>query len=220
MKKAFAGRCRRDAAGRRHADRADDQINGAGATFPNPIYSKWFSEYNKLHPNVADQLSVDRIRRRHPADHEGDGLLRRQRRPDDRRAAQGRARADPALPDGARRRRAGLQHRRREHRAEVHRPGAGGHLSRQDHEVERRGDREAEPGRQAAGDRHHGRASLGRLRHDLHLGRLPVEDVAGIQEQGRREDVGQLADGRRRQGERGRVRPRDRRRRAPSATSS
>jgi phosphate transport system substrate-binding protein len=28
------------------------QINGAGATFPYPIYSKWFSEYNKLHPKV------------------------------------------------------------------------------------------------------------------------------------------------------------------------
>jgi phosphate transport system substrate-binding protein len=28
------------------------QINGAGATFPNPIYSKWFSEYNKLRPNI------------------------------------------------------------------------------------------------------------------------------------------------------------------------
>jgi phosphate transport system substrate-binding protein len=28
------------------------QINGAGATFPNPIYSKWFSEHNKLHPDV------------------------------------------------------------------------------------------------------------------------------------------------------------------------
>jgi phosphate transport system substrate-binding protein len=27
-------------------------INGAGATFPYPIYSKWFSEYNQLHPNV------------------------------------------------------------------------------------------------------------------------------------------------------------------------
>ena len=27
-------------------------INGAGATFPNPMYSKWFSDYNKLHPNV------------------------------------------------------------------------------------------------------------------------------------------------------------------------
>jgi phosphate transport system substrate-binding protein len=28
------------------------RINGAGATFPYPIYSKWFSEYNKMHSNV------------------------------------------------------------------------------------------------------------------------------------------------------------------------
>jgi phosphate transport system substrate-binding protein len=28
------------------------QINGAGATFPNPIYSKWFVEYERLHPDV------------------------------------------------------------------------------------------------------------------------------------------------------------------------
>jgi phosphate transport system substrate-binding protein len=28
------------------------QINGAGATFPYPIYSKWFDEYNKMHPTV------------------------------------------------------------------------------------------------------------------------------------------------------------------------
>ncbi|MFY9843027.1 MAG: phosphate ABC transporter substrate-binding protein PstS [Terriglobales bacterium] len=28
------------------------QLNGAGATFPYPMYSKWFSEYNKLHPDV------------------------------------------------------------------------------------------------------------------------------------------------------------------------
>jgi phosphate transport system substrate-binding protein len=27
-------------------------ITGAGATFPFPIYSKWFSDYNKLHPEV------------------------------------------------------------------------------------------------------------------------------------------------------------------------
>jgi len=27
-------------------------INGAGATFPFPLYSKWFSEYNKLFPNL------------------------------------------------------------------------------------------------------------------------------------------------------------------------
>jgi phosphate transport system substrate-binding protein len=27
-------------------------LNGAGATFPYPMYSKWFSEYNKLHSDV------------------------------------------------------------------------------------------------------------------------------------------------------------------------
>ena len=27
-------------------------LSGAGATFPYPIYSKWFSEYHKLHPEV------------------------------------------------------------------------------------------------------------------------------------------------------------------------
>lgn len=27
-------------------------LNGAGATFPYPLYSKWMAEYNKLHPNV------------------------------------------------------------------------------------------------------------------------------------------------------------------------
>ncbi len=27
-------------------------LNAAGATFPYPIYSKWFSEYHKLHPDV------------------------------------------------------------------------------------------------------------------------------------------------------------------------
>jgi phosphate transport system substrate-binding protein len=27
-------------------------VNGAGATFPYPMYSKWFHEYNKLHPDI------------------------------------------------------------------------------------------------------------------------------------------------------------------------
>ena len=27
-------------------------LNGAGATFPYPMYSKWFSEYHKVHPEV------------------------------------------------------------------------------------------------------------------------------------------------------------------------
>jgi phosphate transport system substrate-binding protein len=28
-------------------------LNGAGATFPYPIYSKWFSDYHKLHPDAS-----------------------------------------------------------------------------------------------------------------------------------------------------------------------
>src|ERR1700692_492132 len=27
-------------------------LNGAGATFPNPIYQKWFTEYSAAHPGV------------------------------------------------------------------------------------------------------------------------------------------------------------------------
>jgi phosphate transport system substrate-binding protein len=35
------------------------QIEGAGATFPYPIYSKWFAEYGKSHP--ADQINYQSI---------------------------------------------------------------------------------------------------------------------------------------------------------------
>jgi phosphate transport system substrate-binding protein len=34
-------------------------INGAGATFPNPIYSKWFDEYHKVNPN--DQINYQPV---------------------------------------------------------------------------------------------------------------------------------------------------------------
>jgi phosphate transport system substrate-binding protein len=32
---------------------AETNLNGAGATFPNPIYQKWFSEYHTQHPDIA-----------------------------------------------------------------------------------------------------------------------------------------------------------------------
>ena len=31
---------------------AQTTLNGAGATFPNPMYQKWFSEYHKAHPDI------------------------------------------------------------------------------------------------------------------------------------------------------------------------
>ena len=55
------------------------------------------------------------------------------------------------------------------------RADAGQHLPRQDHQVGRSGDRQAQPERQAAvaGDRR--RPSLGRFGHDLHLHQLSVQ---------------------------------------------
>jgi len=34
------------------SESSEVKIQGAGATFPNPIYQKWFAEYNKAHANV------------------------------------------------------------------------------------------------------------------------------------------------------------------------
>src|SRR5512136_224466 len=31
---------------------AQTAVTGAGATFPYPIYSKWFDQYHKLHPDI------------------------------------------------------------------------------------------------------------------------------------------------------------------------
>jgi len=38
--------------GNQPAANQEISLSGAGATFPFPLYSKWMSEYNKLHPNV------------------------------------------------------------------------------------------------------------------------------------------------------------------------
>ena len=90
------------------------QITGAGATFPYPIYSKWFDEYHKLHPNVA--INYQSIG-------SGGGIRQITNQTvffgaigwaDDERAVAGGARKDSALPDGAGRRRSRLQHSERE----------------------------------------------------------------------------------------------------------
>ena len=80
------------------------QINGAGATFPYPIYSKWFAEYNKLHPNV--QINYQSIGSGGGIRQvvEPDRVLRRHRRADDRRAAEvgARDRSSTSRPCSAR----------------------------------------------------------------------------------------------------------------------
>src|ERR1700681_4937479 len=34
------------------AAKTETLINAAGASFPYPMYSKWFDQYNKLHPDI------------------------------------------------------------------------------------------------------------------------------------------------------------------------
>ena len=41
-----------NAEGQKGPSAKEISLSGAGATFPFPLYSKWMSEYNKLHPNV------------------------------------------------------------------------------------------------------------------------------------------------------------------------
>ncbi len=65
---------------------AAETINAAGATFPAPIYQKWFEEFHKSASRHPDQLSVHRFGRRHPPAHRRHGGFRRLRHADDRRA--------------------------------------------------------------------------------------------------------------------------------------
>ena len=116
------------------AERADQRRR---RDVPEPDLLEVVRRVQQAAPERADQLPVPRLGRRHPPADQPDGVLRRHRRPDDRRAAAGGAGKDPALADRARRGGAGLQHSRRQGGAEVHRAAAGGHLPRQDHEVER-----------------------------------------------------------------------------------
>ncbi len=83
-------------------------------------------------------------------------------------------------------------------------PDPGQDLPRRSQGLERPGDPEAQSERQAAvpGDRR--RASLGRIRHHVHLHRLPVEGERRLEIQGRGQYGGRMAGRNRRQGQRGR----------------
>ena len=153
------------------------------------------------------QLPVGRFGRGPAPDPRQDGRLRRVRHAADRRGT-GQGRPDP-VPDGDRRRGSGDQRRRHpDAPAAPDGAGPGRHLPRQDHQVERSGDRGAEPGREAAGRADRGGAPGRRFGHDVHLHQLPVEGERGVEVEGRRGHRGQLADGRGRQGQRGRGRVR------------
>jgi phosphate transport system substrate-binding protein len=177
------------------ATAAPIQINGAGATFPYPIYSKWFSEYNKLHPDI--QINYQSIG-------SGGGIRQLTNQTVFFGATDGPMTNDQIQAAGAK---------------VLHLPTVLGAVvpiyelqgvstplrfsarssptsSGQGHEVERRGRRRREPRRQPSRRGHHRRAPLRRLRHLVHLGRLPGQGLAGVEQEGRRGHGRELAGGR------------------------
>ena len=96
------------------------------------------------------ELPVDRLRRRHQADHRQDRDLRRLRHAAEAGGTR-EGRPDP-VSDGDRRRRSGRQPRRHQvRRPQARRPDARQDFPRRDQDLERSGDPEAQPQRQAAG---------------------------------------------------------------------
>ena len=145
--RASGGSASCGSAARRHAQRRGRDVPaarlpGVGGALPEGV-------------RHHGQLPGHRLRRRRRAVHGRHRRLRRVRLGDDRRGdrggpEEGRARAHP---DGARRGDRLLQPRRREVGPQARRPDDRGHLPRQDHEVERPGDRGPELRREAAGRR-------------------------------------------------------------------
>ena len=175
---------------------AQTLINGGGATFPYPMYSKWFNDY-KAKTGVSINYQSKGSGFGVAADHRGHGGLRRQRYADDGHAGEG-------LPDQARDGRAAFPHRTWRGRAhlqrqgsyrsfELHPGGAGRHLPRSHHQVERSGTGEGQSGREPSQGRYRGGASRRGQRDDLHLGRLPGQDQQGVGDQGGPRRFGAMA---------------------------
>ena len=171
--------------------RPADQLVGAGATFPFPLISQWQKDYESK-TGVEDRLQPDRLGRRHRRDHGPDGRLRRERRAADARPVQRPARAASRSRGCCRRPRSSTTCRASRTTCKMTGPVHREHLPRQDHEVERPGDQEAQPGGQPAGHEDHAGLPLRRLGHDVQLHRLPVVGQPGVQVEGRRLDAGQL----------------------------
>ena len=139
------------------------------------------------------QLQRRRERRGHPGDHEPPGRLRRKRRADEPRPVLGlqRLRPDSVGPVGDV---DPVQRERRSVRPEDHGRPARRHLSRQDQEVERPEDQEAEPRRQPSVHRHHAHLPERFQRNDLQLHGVPLEGQRRLALAGWQGHAGELPD--------------------------
>ena len=153
-------------------------------------------------------LRRDRQRRRDRADHLAHRRLRRLRRAADRRTVrrsrrQGEVEQIPWALSGTV---PAYNVKRRAEEPQTERRSPRRHLPRQDHQLGRPGDRQAQPGRQPAEHQDHPGLPQRRQRRHLRVHQLPLDDRPRIQVEGRHLDPGQVPDRRRRRKERRRRR--------------
>ena len=174
-------------------------INGAGSTFAAPVYQQWAATSRAGHhrelPGASARAPASRSSQ--PAPSTSPAPTRRSRRRRDRgRSTKGEPRADP---DRASARSPCPTTSTASQGSEARRQDGRRHLPRQGQEVERPGDRAAEPGRQAARD-----ANITVVHRSDESGTtkgftdVPRRLQPGVEEQGRRRQGRQVADGHRR----------------------
>ena len=157
--------------GNEQAPAASQQITGAGSTFVYPVLSAWAADYQKQsgarinYQSIGSGGGIAQIKAGTVDFGATDQPLDRESSPKPNLAQ------FPIVIGGVV---AGREHRRhRAGKAQAHRPIARRHLRGQDHELERPGDRGAQPGREAAEREHHRRAPFRRFGHDVQLHPLP-----------------------------------------------
>ena len=151
-------------------------ITGAGATFPAPIYSTWGEDYAKAggdrlnYQALGSGAGVTQIINR-TVDFGASDSPRRQGK-----AGEGKA---PAIPGGDWRSRAGRERaRRRWHEDQAHRRSPRRDLCRPRAPVERSEDRRPQPHAETAADPDLARLSRGLVGHDQHLHEIPLRRLA------------------------------------------
>ena len=146
----------------------------------------------RLFARDRPHVRIGRIRRRDRTDHRPHGRLRGVRRTAVARPAH-RLQRLSRDPVGLGRHVGDVQPARSCEASPAHRPGAREHLPRPDHAVERCGDPGSQSRRDAARHEDHRRASLGRVRDDVQLHRVPLFGQSFVEEHRGIRHGGQLA---------------------------
>ena len=165
--------CRRHACGYCRVTASAQEVTGAGATFPAPVYAKWADAYNKAtgvrinYQSVGSGAGMRQIRGKTVDFGASDVPLT------DAELAKDGLIQFPTVIGGV----VPVVNIKgiAPGQLKLTGAGAGRHLPRQDHQVERSGDRRAESRRAAARRRDCRRASRRRFGHQVHLHQLPVE---------------------------------------------